>query len=112
MIRRPPRSTLSSSSAASDVYKRQQWNTPPPEPHFCQCQISGSSESQNSEHCHLYRDGYVPPHLVFLFLPLPPGDMDALWPYTALFSCGKQHSRSRHPPWQSLLHLPMLLCDL
>src|SRR5664280_2227934 len=25
MIRRPPRSTLSSSSAASDVYKRQQW---------------------------------------------------------------------------------------
>lgn len=28
MIRRPPRSTLSSSSAASDVYKRQ-----PPHPH-------------------------------------------------------------------------------
>eukprot|EP00658_Telonema_sp_P-2_P029454 TRINITY_DN22409_c0_g2_i1.p1 TRINITY_DN22409_c0_g2~~TRINITY_DN22409_c0_g2_i1.p1 ORF type:complete len:755 (-),score=128.21 TRINITY_DN22409_c0_g2_i1:344-2608(-) len=26
MIRRPPRSTLSSSSAASDVYKRQMWN--------------------------------------------------------------------------------------
>ena len=26
MIRRPPRSTLSSSSAASDVYKRQAWN--------------------------------------------------------------------------------------
>src|SRR5665648_417318 len=25
MIRRPPRSTLSSSSAASDVYKRQAW---------------------------------------------------------------------------------------
>ena len=25
MIRRPPRSTLSSSSAASDVYKRQEW---------------------------------------------------------------------------------------
>src|SRR5664279_6459098 len=25
MIRRPPRSTLSSSSAASDVYKRQMW---------------------------------------------------------------------------------------
>eukprot|EP00826_Nyctotherus_ovalis_P004412 TRINITY_DN10952_c0_g3_i3.p3 TRINITY_DN10952_c0_g3~~TRINITY_DN10952_c0_g3_i3.p3 ORF type:complete len:114 (-),score=3.25 TRINITY_DN10952_c0_g3_i3:1284-1604(-) len=25
MIRRPPRSTLSSSSAASDVYKRQHW---------------------------------------------------------------------------------------
>eukprot|EP00656_Telonema_subtile_P031544 TRINITY_DN3450_c0_g1_i6.p1 TRINITY_DN3450_c0_g1~~TRINITY_DN3450_c0_g1_i6.p1 ORF type:complete len:187 (+),score=30.70 TRINITY_DN3450_c0_g1_i6:64-624(+) len=33
MIRRPPRSTLSSSSAASDVYKRQQFNhagDPPP----------------------------------------------------------------------------------
>ena len=28
MIRRPPRSTLSSSSAASDVYKRQQLNSP------------------------------------------------------------------------------------
>ena len=27
MIRRPPRSTLSSSSAASDVYKRQMHNT-------------------------------------------------------------------------------------
>eukprot|EP00658_Telonema_sp_P-2_P001736 TRINITY_DN10655_c0_g1_i1.p1 TRINITY_DN10655_c0_g1~~TRINITY_DN10655_c0_g1_i1.p1 ORF type:complete len:179 (+),score=48.52 TRINITY_DN10655_c0_g1_i1:105-641(+) len=27
MIRRPPRSTLSSSSAASDVYKRQEWST-------------------------------------------------------------------------------------
>ena len=26
MIRRPPRSTLSPSSAASDVYKRQAWN--------------------------------------------------------------------------------------
>src|SRR5674536_377030 len=26
MIRRPPRSTLSSSSAASDVYKRQLWS--------------------------------------------------------------------------------------
>src|SRR5674536_199264 len=26
MIRRPPRSTLSSSSAASDVYKRQLWH--------------------------------------------------------------------------------------
>eukprot|EP00656_Telonema_subtile_P048609 TRINITY_DN5836_c0_g1_i2.p2 TRINITY_DN5836_c0_g1~~TRINITY_DN5836_c0_g1_i2.p2 ORF type:complete len:137 (-),score=13.17 TRINITY_DN5836_c0_g1_i2:376-786(-) len=26
MLRRPPRSTLSSSSAASDVYKRQEWN--------------------------------------------------------------------------------------
>src|SRR5664280_1202048 len=29
MIRRPPRSTLSSSSAASDVYKRQGWSTSP-----------------------------------------------------------------------------------
>ena len=28
MIRRPPRSTLSSSSAASDVYKRQSLNQP------------------------------------------------------------------------------------
>src|SRR5664280_806896 len=28
MIRRPPRSTLSSSSAASDVYKRQAWDRP------------------------------------------------------------------------------------
>eukprot|EP00658_Telonema_sp_P-2_P041777 TRINITY_DN29914_c0_g1_i2.p1 TRINITY_DN29914_c0_g1~~TRINITY_DN29914_c0_g1_i2.p1 ORF type:complete len:123 (+),score=28.86 TRINITY_DN29914_c0_g1_i2:131-499(+) len=28
MIRRPPRSTLSSSSAASDVYKRQAWTGP------------------------------------------------------------------------------------
>src|SRR5450756_1138694 len=27
MIRRPPRSTQSRSSAASDVYKRQHWNT-------------------------------------------------------------------------------------
>eukprot|EP00658_Telonema_sp_P-2_P078245 TRINITY_DN7287_c0_g1_i6.p1 TRINITY_DN7287_c0_g1~~TRINITY_DN7287_c0_g1_i6.p1 ORF type:complete len:465 (-),score=192.02 TRINITY_DN7287_c0_g1_i6:334-1728(-) len=33
MIRRPPRSTLSSSSAASDVYKRQLWaENPAPEP--------------------------------------------------------------------------------
>ena len=31
MIRRPPRSTLSSSSAASDVYKRQSWH------YFCDC---------------------------------------------------------------------------
>eukprot|EP00658_Telonema_sp_P-2_P030514 TRINITY_DN23015_c0_g1_i3.p1 TRINITY_DN23015_c0_g1~~TRINITY_DN23015_c0_g1_i3.p1 ORF type:complete len:104 (+),score=23.16 TRINITY_DN23015_c0_g1_i3:100-411(+) len=30
MIRRPPRSTLSSSSAASDVYKRQEHNQGPP----------------------------------------------------------------------------------
>eukprot|EP00656_Telonema_subtile_P048421 TRINITY_DN5764_c0_g1_i3.p1 TRINITY_DN5764_c0_g1~~TRINITY_DN5764_c0_g1_i3.p1 ORF type:complete len:115 (-),score=27.89 TRINITY_DN5764_c0_g1_i3:248-592(-) len=30
MIRRPPRSTLSSSSAASDVYKRQDDNMAPP----------------------------------------------------------------------------------
>eukprot|EP00656_Telonema_subtile_P022007 TRINITY_DN2304_c0_g1_i3.p1 TRINITY_DN2304_c0_g1~~TRINITY_DN2304_c0_g1_i3.p1 ORF type:complete len:115 (+),score=23.62 TRINITY_DN2304_c0_g1_i3:95-439(+) len=30
MIRRPPRSTLSSSSAASDVYKRQEIHRPPP----------------------------------------------------------------------------------
>ena len=29
MIRRPPRSTLSSSSAASDVYKRQVWENVP-----------------------------------------------------------------------------------
>src|SRR5664280_2907954 len=29
MIRRPPRSTLSSSSAASDVYKRQVWKPAP-----------------------------------------------------------------------------------
>src|SRR5674536_45085 len=32
MIRRPPRSTLSSSSAASDVYKRQRRNRAPPMP--------------------------------------------------------------------------------
>ena len=31
MIRRPPRSTLSSSSAASDVYKRQSWCTDRPD---------------------------------------------------------------------------------
>eukprot|EP00828_Plagiopyla_frontata_P014771 TRINITY_DN1925_c0_g1_i4.p1 TRINITY_DN1925_c0_g1~~TRINITY_DN1925_c0_g1_i4.p1 ORF type:complete len:139 (-),score=53.64 TRINITY_DN1925_c0_g1_i4:18-434(-) len=31
MFRRPPRSTLSSSSAASDVYKRQVYEYPPPE---------------------------------------------------------------------------------
>src|SRR5450756_2888838 len=29
MIRRPPRSTQSRSSAASDVYKRQPWNSAP-----------------------------------------------------------------------------------
>ena len=32
MIRRPPRSTLSSSSAASDVYKRQLWHSAPNRP--------------------------------------------------------------------------------
>src|SRR5678810_790227 len=31
MIRRPPRSTLDRSSAASDVYKRQIWNVPDPD---------------------------------------------------------------------------------
>eukprot|EP00656_Telonema_subtile_P004834 TRINITY_DN1220_c0_g1_i1.p1 TRINITY_DN1220_c0_g1~~TRINITY_DN1220_c0_g1_i1.p1 ORF type:complete len:152 (-),score=32.21 TRINITY_DN1220_c0_g1_i1:184-639(-) len=41
MIRRPPRSTLSSSSAASDVYKRQTQSRPryrPPRP----CHVAGS----------------------------------------------------------------------
>ena len=31
MIRRPPRSTLDRSSAASDVYKRQDWDIPTPD---------------------------------------------------------------------------------
>src|SRR5664279_3300953 len=35
MIRRPPRSTLSSSSAASDVYKRQFLNSAIPTPTYC-----------------------------------------------------------------------------
>eukprot|EP00658_Telonema_sp_P-2_P038432 TRINITY_DN27580_c0_g1_i1.p1 TRINITY_DN27580_c0_g1~~TRINITY_DN27580_c0_g1_i1.p1 ORF type:complete len:100 (+),score=24.96 TRINITY_DN27580_c0_g1_i1:88-387(+) len=37
MIRRPPRSTLSSSSAASDVYKRQGWYVLG----MCRCCVEG-----------------------------------------------------------------------
>src|SRR5664280_3738404 len=43
MIRRPPRSTLSSSSAASDVYKRQLWNGDV----LCKC--TGTVHSQDLE---------------------------------------------------------------
>ena len=41
MIRRPPRSTLSSSSAASDVYKRQYMDSPGYDP----CSVTGQIAS-------------------------------------------------------------------
>src|SRR5674536_385957 len=49
MIRRPPRSTLSSSSAASDVYKRQrQDRTPRPRDVLCTANVEADVE--HSEH--------------------------------------------------------------
>src|SRR5664280_3900170 len=48
MIRRPPRSTLSSSSAASDVYKRQA--PPPDEPEGCgPAPVGGHADSRRPE---------------------------------------------------------------
>eukprot|EP00656_Telonema_subtile_P014744 TRINITY_DN1761_c0_g1_i2.p1 TRINITY_DN1761_c0_g1~~TRINITY_DN1761_c0_g1_i2.p1 ORF type:complete len:248 (+),score=58.66 TRINITY_DN1761_c0_g1_i2:92-835(+) len=58
MIRRPPRSTLSSSSAASDVYKRQ--------PHVLSHQISDCAQS-----CSAIQSSYGP-HNAADTRPLPP----------------------------------------
>src|SRR5674536_407218 len=51
MIRRPPRSTLSSSSAASDVYKRQpptRWRCSGPSPPPCSPPIRPPTRSTSS----------------------------------------------------------------
>src|SRR5450756_222698 len=58
MIRRPPRSTQSRSSAASDVYKRQTWGKPKPTLHHSPKIRNNISEQVRS-------DNYVKPFRVF-----------------------------------------------
>eukprot|EP00658_Telonema_sp_P-2_P015168 TRINITY_DN1581_c0_g2_i6.p1 TRINITY_DN1581_c0_g2~~TRINITY_DN1581_c0_g2_i6.p1 ORF type:complete len:356 (+),score=118.58 TRINITY_DN1581_c0_g2_i6:99-1166(+) len=61
MIRRPPRSTLSSSSAASDVYKRQEWEDKRPwqsnEKYFKKVRISAVAALKLSVHAHWGANG-------------------------------------------------------
>src|SRR5664280_1676008 len=62
MIRRPPRSTLSSSSAASDVYKRQIINTVDHDPRCCLIHFEQNRRSPAKSHCAQSRPQIVAPH--------------------------------------------------
>ena len=56
MIRRPPRSTQSRSSAASDVYKRQPFNCPDLIPEYFDLALNEFKQEQNKLLGKIYND--------------------------------------------------------